>query len=409
MNVHSKDDRCDVSMAPNEEPMMRPGDHFPVNLRPVLEDVPWDNEDEMPSVSTTCYIDRDSIRLPLHLPYTSADVSNWNALQKQSVHRLYAQHADRGQKPELVRPPAESLDTSKPRRAPHDMIGWSFLSPHDEKKMALDGQHTLTQYKSSLAAWNQPWAFKDALGADSNAHVAGNTLVGSRIHKGAFRVPWHRKLAVFLLRNPFVPLLLRLINIAVLTSTLAVGVRLRRQLIQHDIESSVGISPLTAIIFAPLSLAYALFQIWLEYKSRPIGLWKASSKLWYMTLELVFVCLWSAELALSFDNYFTSTIGCIKSSSPFYSHAYQDTNANISDKSPFCNLQTSLICLNFISVMVYLVVFLVRYSMATYTGVIISYILPCHAAVVASPVVAAFVNRAFSLDTRCCQSACTSS
>lgn len=67
MNVHSKDDRCDVSMAPNEEPMMRPGDHFPVNLRPVLEDVPWDNEDEMPSVSTTCYIDRDSIRLPLHL------------------------------------------------------------------------------------------------------------------------------------------------------------------------------------------------------------------------------------------------------------------------------------------------------------------------------------------------------
>ena len=75
-------------MAPNEEPMMRPGYHFPVNLRPVLEDVPWDNEDEMPSVSTTCYIDRDSIRLPLHLPYTSADVSNWNALQKQSVHRL---------------------------------------------------------------------------------------------------------------------------------------------------------------------------------------------------------------------------------------------------------------------------------------------------------------------------------
>ena len=288
------------------------------------------------------------------------------------------------------------------------MIGWSFLSPHDEKRMALDGQHTLTQYKSSLPAWNQPWAFKDALGADSNAHVAGNTLVGSHIQKGAVQVPWHRKLAVFLLRNPFVPLLLRLVNIAVLTSTLAVGVRLRRQLIHHDIESSVGISPLTAIIFAPLSLAYALFQIWLEYKSRPIGLWKASSKLWYMTLELVFVCLWSAELALSFDNYFTSTIGCIKSSSPFYSHAYQDTNANISDKSPFCNLQTSLICLNFISVMVYLVVFLVRCSMATYTGVIISHILPCHAAVVAS-LVAAFVKRVFSLDTRCCQSACTSS
>ena len=101
-------------MAPNEEPSMRPGNLYSVNLRPVLEDVPWECENKMPSVSAKRYVDRDSIRLPLHLPYTSADVSNWNALQKQSVHRLYAQHADRGQRPELVRPPAESLDTSKP-------------------------------------------------------------------------------------------------------------------------------------------------------------------------------------------------------------------------------------------------------------------------------------------------------
>lgn len=359
---------------------MWPGNHFPINLRPVLEEAQWDSENEAPGVATTFYTDRDSIRIPLHLPYTSADAAHWNSLQKQSMHRLYAEHADQGQRPELVRPPAESLDTTKPRRAPHDMIGWSFLSHHDEKKMMLNDQHTLTQYKSPIPAWNEPWAFKDALGADSNAQVAGNTLVGSRIQKGVFHVSWHQKLAVFFLRNPFVPLLLRLVNIAVLTSTLAVGVRLRRKLIHHHIESAVGISPLTAIIFAPLSLAYALFQIWLEYKSRPIGLWKASSKLWYMTLELVFVCLWSAELALSFDNYFTSTIGCIKSPSPFYSHAYQDTNANISDKSPFCNLQTSLICLNFISVMVYLVVFLVRCSITTYKGVIIPHILPCHVA-----------------------------
>lgn len=58
-----------------------------------------------------------------------------------------------------------------------------------------------------------------------------------------------------------------------------------------------------------------MVAIYLEYFGRPLGLWNTSSKLTHTLMEVLFVCAWSAALALSFDNYFTSLIPCAGPSS----------------------------------------------------------------------------------------------
>lgn len=90
----------------------------------------------------------------------------------------------------------------------------------------------------------------------------------------------------FLLHNAFVPLLFRLINITFTTTTLAVAIKLYQILRDEDAPDAVGSSPIVAIIFSPLTLLHVGIQIWLEYFSRPIGLWRVGSKLFYTLTEV---------------------------------------------------------------------------------------------------------------------------
>ncbi|PWN19548.1 hypothetical protein BCV69DRAFT_294695 [Microstroma glucosiphilum] len=165
----------------------------------------------------------------------------------------------------------------------------------------------------------------------------------------------------FLMRNPFVPLLFRAINFSFTTATLAVAIRLYMILHSEGAADSVGASPVVAIIFAPLSLIHVASQVWLEYFSRPIGLWAVKSKLSYQLIELVFISLWSAELALTFDNYATSSLNCVG----WYSSS---SSCSISNGSPLktpslkptiCSYQAAFIGLTFTTLVAYTSVFAV--------------------------------------------------
>lgn len=164
-----------------------------------------------------------------------------------------------------------------------------------------------------------------------------------------------------LLRNAFVPLIARLVNIVLITCTLAVGIRLRIELDGVGRPNAVGISPLLTIIFSPPSILHALFQIWVEYMTRPIGLWGLSPKLWYAAVEIAFTCLWAALLSLAFDNYFTSSIACKAEMSPFSPLIKEmvERFGYIPHKDRLCDLQIALICLCMVSVLDYVLVFMV--------------------------------------------------
>lgn len=169
---------------------------------------------------------------------------------------------------------------------------------------------------------------------------------------------------VFLMRNPFVPLLFRIINLSFTTATLAVAIRLWRVLHTEGAANSVGSSPLVGIVFAPLSLVHVGTQVWLDYFSRPIGLWAVKSKLSYQLVELVFIALWSALLSLTFDNLATSSLGCV-----YWYDAYPTCGTTGSPeltqlrdpakKPTICALQKAFIGLTFVTLVAYVTVFII--------------------------------------------------
>lgn len=91
--------------------------------------------------------------------------------------------------------------------------------------------------------------------------------------------------------------------------------------------------------------------------------------------QLIFVCLWSAELSLSFDNYFTSTLVCTTSDSPYTANGPEATSSNVEPdaqmldmpnmKPEICSLQIALIGLSFTSLIAYVVVLSVRIGLAS--------------------------------------------
>lgn len=148
----------------------------------------------------------------------------------------------------------------------------------------------------------------------------------------------------FLLHNPFAPLFVRTMNLAIATSTLAVAIKERQSLRAEGVEDIVGVSPLLGIIFAPLTLAHIFFQVWLEYFGRPIGLWSVRSKLLGTSIEIIFVGMWSAEMALAWDNYYTT---------PNFDLPHER-------RGYIRRLQCFLIGLSFISLFAYMITLIVR-------------------------------------------------
>lgn len=230
-------------------------------------------------------------------------------------------------------------------------------------KARVEHPEVFTVHQPATPGWASPWKPEQRGHGGLNAAgyfprtESGRTIGSTKGRRNTWFEAWKN----FLIHNPFVPLLFRLINIAFTSATLAVAIKLLIILRSEGANDAVGASPLVAIIYAPLTLVHVCFQIWLEYFGRPIGLWTVQSKLSYTVVELVFICLWSSELSLTFDNYFTSTLVCVSYGSPFVGPREPPSDRpnplrNPSLKPYICRLQGSLIGLVFVSLLAYLIV-----------------------------------------------------
>ncbi|KAJ3925869.1 MAG: hypothetical protein NXY57DRAFT_1030771 [Lentinula lateritia] len=167
-----------------------------------------------------------------------------------------------------------------------------------------------------------------------------------------------KRLRIFLLSNPYVPLLFRLVNISFTTGTLAVAIHIRNWEKRYGLMGIVGSSPTLIIIFAPLTLVHVIGAIYLEYFGRPLGLWRTSAKLAHTLSEVLFICAWSAALSLCFDNFFTSLIPCASHSTISWYNSLPRPNYNLptvegSVGDALCDSQLALICLVFVSLVMY--------------------------------------------------------
>ncbi|KAF8337897.1 uncharacterized protein EI90DRAFT_2909105 [Cantharellus anzutake] len=165
-------------------------------------------------------------------------------------------------------------------------------------------ENAFTRTQAQTPGWDIPWVpHQQGTGSSEAAGAAG---VWSRRRK-----KWRH----FCLHHNLVPLIFRMLNLALTTTTLGVAIKERQLERDNHVLGVMGSSITLMIIFAPLTIVHVLIGTYLEYFGRPLGLWRTSWKLFYTLSETVFICLWSALLALIFDHYYTSPLRCVSPSS----------------------------------------------------------------------------------------------
>ncbi|TDL28379.1 hypothetical protein BD410DRAFT_780881 [Rickenella mellea] len=246
---------------------------------------------------------------------------------------------------------------------------WDFHIP-----MPAPAAQQFTLSHAKTPGWDSPWSPRAPNPARFGDIENGNGTSGSAAggvaldpkddFDGLRRRPTSkrkRRFRNFILTNAYVPLLFRVINIIFTTAALAVAVRVRMLELRYHIGGAVGSSPTIVVIFAPLTLVHVMAAIYLEYFGRPLGLWRTSMKLAHTLSETVFICVWSAALSLSFDNFFTSIIGCASPSSISWYNQIPRPLPNLPDlgrheggvADRICDDQLALICLVAVGLVMY--------------------------------------------------------
>ncbi|KZT75177.1 hypothetical protein DAEQUDRAFT_24295 [Daedalea quercina L-15889] len=224
--------------------------------------------------------------------------------------------------------------------------------------------YTIAQ--NATPGWDSPWSARPLdftiRSNRSGERVQQLTPVNENPSEKERLGTWARRrkrIRAYMLYNPYVPLLFRFINIAFTAAALAIAIRIRHLEKRNGIMGAVGSSPTLVIIFASLTLVHVMMAIYTEYFGRPVGLWHTSSKLAYTLIEVVFICAWSAALALTFDNFFTSLIPCASISSiSWYNELPRATLPSVTGQlgiegDHICDAQLALICLVGVGLIMY--------------------------------------------------------
>ncbi|KAL8290094.1 hypothetical protein RQP46_003033 [Phenoliferia psychrophenolica] len=167
----------------------------------------------------------------------------------------------------------------------------------------------------------------------------------------------------FALNNAFAPLIFRFANLALVLCTLGLAGHIRIQEHRTDLIGVIGSSTLFAIIVCPLAILHVFVNVYIEYFGRPIGLWEIRTKMFHTLTELVFICLFSSMLSLSFDDLFTSPLECTnytpyaRFSLPPATAGSSGVEGTLADK--ICNQQIALVAFTFLSMIMYIAVLVV--------------------------------------------------
>ena len=110
---------------------------------------------------------------------------------------------------------------------------------------------------------------------------------------------WTPRVQRTLLRNPFVPLVFRLLVLSF--SSIALALSANILLIQS--EECAPASPLMAIIVDTVAIIYLVMITYDEYRGQPLGLRSAITKVRLIMLDLIFIVFDSANLSIAFESF----------------------------------------------------------------------------------------------------------
>lgn len=159
-------------------------------------------------------------------------------------------------------------------------------------------------------------------------HEEGDDEDGSDKYR-AFRRKrraWYQRLHFAIMRNPFIPLVFRLVVITFAAIAMALGASIFHE--NNNISDCINYAPdarppecvsllggkddidysredpsaLMAIIVDAVAIVYSVYITYDEYFSKPLGLRKAGAKVRLVLLDLFFIVFQSANLSLAFNS-----------------------------------------------------------------------------------------------------------
>ena len=121
----------------------------------------------------------------------------------------------------------------------------------------------------------------------------------------AKRRAWYLRLQRTLLRNPILPMIIRLNVFTFSAVALALASSMhhltdKSKLTTEDLPQSTPSTDM-AIIVDAVAMVYLLYITWDEYSGKPLGLRSARAKMRLIFLDLFFIVFDSANLSLAFD------------------------------------------------------------------------------------------------------------
>ena len=121
---------------------------------------------------------------------------------------------------------------------------------------------------------------------------------------------WPAVIRHTVLRNPFIPLIFRIIVLACSTTALGLGVTILN-LIRSVHCDWRPTSSLMAIVVDSIAIPYLLYVTYDEYTSKPLGLRRPAAKIRLIFLDLYFIIFDSANLTLAFLALTTEQETCV--------------------------------------------------------------------------------------------------
>ena len=113
------------------------------------------------------------------------------------------------------------------------------------------------------------------------------------------RSVWWKRAQRTLLRNPFIPLVLRTMVGTFCLAALVLAAVLYHRIGPNDVVNPT--SPIMAIVVDTIAILYLIRATWDEYTSKPLGLRSPKAKVSIVLLDLNFIIFGSANLTLAFE------------------------------------------------------------------------------------------------------------
>ncbi|KAK5087390.1 hypothetical protein LTR70_000284 [Exophiala xenobiotica] len=138
------------------------------------------------------------------------------------------------------------------------------------------------------------------------------------------RRSWYKRISFAVMRNPFVPLVFRLVVLifAIIAMALGASIHHKNNVVgdcmaqpqnqrdafcatligQGDVDYDRDPSAMMAIIVDAVAIVYTVYITYDEYFSKPLGLRPPSAKVRLVLLDLIFIVFQSANLSLAFNS-----------------------------------------------------------------------------------------------------------